>query len=75
METYCVSCKKNTAHKNSTVRKTKQNRLMLVSNCAVCCKKKSRFIKNQELHEVVLNNFTNIQLHQFKIIKSLTDFC
>ena len=36
METYCVSCKKN---KNSSVRKTKQNRLMLLSNSAVCGKK------------------------------------
>ena len=35
METYCDSCKKNTANKNSSVRRTKQNRLMLLSNCAV----------------------------------------
>ena len=35
MDTYCVSCKKNTANKNSSVRRTKQNRLMLVSNCAI----------------------------------------
>ena len=48
METYCVSCKKNTVNKNSTVRRTIQNRIMLVSNCPVCGKKKSRFIKNQE---------------------------
>ena len=41
METYCVSSKKNTANKNSSVRKTKQNRLILLSNCAVCGKKKS----------------------------------
>ena len=26
-----------------------QNRLMLLSKCAVCSKKKSRFLKNQEL--------------------------
>ena len=45
METYCVSCKKNTANKNSSVRKTNQKKLMRVSNCAVCGKKKSRFIK------------------------------
>ena len=32
METYCVSCKKNTANKNPNVRKSKQNRLMLLSN-------------------------------------------
>ena len=34
MENYRVSCKKNTANKNSTVRKTKQNRLILLSNRA-----------------------------------------
>ena len=27
MEKYCASCKKNTANKNSSVRRTKQNRL------------------------------------------------
>ena len=31
METYCVSCKKNTAKENSSVRITKQNRLLLLS--------------------------------------------
>ena len=36
METYCVSCKENTANENSNARKTKQNRLMLLSNCAIC---------------------------------------
>ena len=36
METYCVSFEKNTAKKNSSVRRTKQNRLTLVSNCGVC---------------------------------------
>ena len=46
MEIYCVSCKKNTGNKNSTVKKTKQNRLMLVSSYVVCHKKKSRFLKN-----------------------------
>ena len=40
METYCVCRKKYTANKNSSVRKTKQNRLMLLSNCAICLKKK-----------------------------------
>ena len=36
METYCVNYKTNTANKNSGVRRTKQNRLMHVSNCALC---------------------------------------
>ena len=41
METYCVSCKKYTANNNSCVKKTKQNRSMLLPNCAICDKKKS----------------------------------
>ena len=50
METYYVSCKKNTAKENSRVKKkTKQNRLLLLSKGAVCGKKKSTLIKNQEL--------------------------
>ena len=48
METYCISRKKYTANENSSARKPKQNRLMLLSNCAICGKK-STFIKNQEL--------------------------
>ena len=50
METYCVSYKKYTENENSNARKTKQNRLMLLTNCAVCGKKKSTFIKIKELH-------------------------
>ena len=50
METYCVSCKKNTENKNSSVRKSKQNGLMRWSNCAVCGKNKSTFIKTKEPH-------------------------
>ena len=47
METYCVSCKKNTGNKNSSARKTKQNKLMLLSNCAFCGKK--IFTKNKKI--------------------------
>ena len=45
METYCASFKKNTANKNASVRRTKQNGLMLLSYCDACGKKRSRFIK------------------------------
>ena len=48
MKADCVGCKKNIANENSNVRKTKQNRIMFLSNCAVCGKKKSTFIKNQQ---------------------------
>ena len=56
MEACCVSCKKDTANENSSVGITKQNILMFLPNCAACGKKKSTFIKNQEL-----KNFNNIK--------------
>ena len=42
METYCVRCKKYAANKTA-----KQNRLMILSNCAICAKKKSTCIKKR----------------------------
>ena len=35
MEFYCLICKENTANAISSVRKTKQNRLVLLTNCAL----------------------------------------
>ena len=49
METYCVNCNKNKAKRKFKVRKTKQNRLILLSNYANCGKKKLTFIINKEL--------------------------
>ena len=51
METYCVSSKEYATNENPNVRKNKQNRLMLLSNCGICSKK-ATFIKNQELNNI-----------------------
>ena len=50
MEMYCFRCRENTANENLNGRKTKQNRLMLLSNCGICGQEKLTFIKNKELH-------------------------
>ena len=54
MEKYSVSYRDITGNEDSSVRKTKQNRLMLLSNCVVCGKKKSSFIKNHSSYLTVL---------------------
>ena len=46
MSSYCLKCKK-TESKNPRVVKTKNGRMMLSSNFAVCVTKKSRFAKKQ----------------------------
>ena len=45
--------KENTANENSIDRKTKQNRLMLLSNCAVCVNKKLTFITILIIFEMI----------------------
>ena len=48
MLSYCLKCRKITESKNPKVARTKNGRIMLLSKCAVCHSKKSRFAKEQE---------------------------
>ena len=48
MLSYCLKCKKNTESKNPSVARSKNGRIMLLSKCAMCNSKKSKFIKQQE---------------------------
>ena len=52
--TYCLACKKNTII-NSKMVKTKNGRLMLLSQCSVCKNKKSRFMKEEEGKGIISN--------------------
>ena len=42
---YCLKCRKNTESKNSKVARTKNGRIMLLSNCVVCDSKNSKLFK------------------------------
>ena len=48
MESYCLKCKKNTENIDPEVSGTSNGRVMILSKCAICGSKKSRFIKHQE---------------------------
>ena len=48
MITYWVKCRKDTDNLNSKIFRTKNNRLIMQSKCAVYGIKKSRFMKVQE---------------------------
>ena len=48
MKSYCLKCRKDTENIDPKVSKTSNNRTMILSKCAICGSKKSRFIKNQE---------------------------
>ena len=44
MNTYCLSCKKDTRNIDPKVIKTKNNRKMMLSRCSICNNKKSTFV-------------------------------
>ena len=48
MESYYLKCKKYTENIDPNVSGTSNGKIMILSKCAICGSKKSRFIKNQE---------------------------
>ena len=48
MNTYCVKCRKDTENIDPKIIRTKNNRLVMQSECSVCGIKKSRFVKERE---------------------------
>ena len=55
MKSYCLKCRKDTENINPKVSKTSNNRIMVLSKCAICGSKKSRIIKNQEAKGLLSN--------------------
>ena len=55
MKSYCLKCRKDTENINPRVSKTSNNRTMIISKCAKCGSRKSRFIKNQEAKGLLSN--------------------
>ena len=54
-ETYCLSCRKNAENTNLNIVKSKNNRSIIRSNCAICGSKKSIFIKEQQAKGLLSN--------------------
>ena len=48
MESYCLKCKKYAKNINPQVSSTSNGKLMILSKCAICNSKKSKFINKQE---------------------------
>ena len=47
MVSYCLKCKRNTESINPKVLKTTNGKAIFLSTCAICGRKKSKFIKEQ----------------------------
>ena len=57
MKSYCLKCRKNTENIIPRVSNTSNGRTMVLSKCAVCGSKKSRFIKNSKRSKRAIKQF------------------
>ena len=55
MLSYCLKCKQDTESINPRVSKTPNGKTMILSKCATCCSKKSKFIKEQQARGLLSN--------------------
>ena len=53
MESYCLKCKKHTGNINPQVSSTSNGKVMILSKCAICNSKNSKFINKQEAKELL----------------------
>ena len=68
METYCLKCKKSTKNVDPKLFGTSNGKSMILSKCAICSNKKSRFIKNQEAKGLLGNLGIKTPLNKVPIL-------
>ena len=55
MSSYCLKCRKNIENINPKFLKTNNGRTMILSKCAICGSKKSRFIRKHKASGILSN--------------------
>ena len=68
MKTYCLKCKKDTESIDPKISGSSNGKAMILSKCALCCSKKSRFIKNQEAKGLLSNLGIRTPLSKVRIL-------
>ena len=71
MKSYCLKGKKNTENINPRVSNTSNGRKTILSKCATCGSKKSKFIKNQEAKGLFSNLGVRMPLSEVPILDDI----
>ena len=74
MKSYCLKFRKDTENINPRVSNTSNSRKTILSKCAMCVSKKSRFIKNQEAKGLLSNLGTRTPLNKVPILGDIILF-
>ena len=64
----CFKCRRNTKSINPKVSKTTNGRAIILSTCAICGSKKSKFIKQQEAKGLLSNLGLKTPLNKIPIL-------
>ena len=68
MLSYCLKCKKSTESINPKVLKTTNGKAIILSKCAICGSKKSKFIKEQEAKRLLSNLGLRTPLNKIPVL-------
>ena len=70
MKTYCLKCRKDTENIDPKISSTSNGKAIL-SKCAICGSKKSRFMKNQEAKGLLSNLGIKAPLNKVPILSDI----
>ena len=68
MLSYCFKCRRNTESMNPKVSKTTNGKTIILSTCAICGSKKSKFIKEQEAKGLLSNLGLTTPLNKIPVL-------
>ena len=64
----CFKCRRNTKSINPKVSKTTNGKVIILSTCAICGSKKSKFIKEQEAKGLLSNLGLRTPLNKIPVL-------
>ena len=68
MLSYCLKCRRNTESINPKVSETTNGKAMILSTCAICGSKKSKFVKQQEVKGLLSNLGLKTPLNKIPVL-------
>ena len=75
MKSYCLRCRRNTENIDPKVSNTSNGTRTILSKCAICGSKRSRFIKNQEAKGLLSNLGVKTPLSKVPILGGIFFKC
>ena len=75
MKSYCLKCRKHTENINPRVSNTSNGKKTILTICAICGSKTSRFIKNQEAKGLLSNLGVKTTLSKVPILSDILFYC